>query len=88
MTILTAANTLEDFHIDSSNYTHNTFNTTLLVLNVMANVARHLDLDIHHNDTASRLYDICCDLEDFPKDEGFGSSDHYGYIQAAKREFE
>ncbi len=70
-------------------YIHNnTFNTTHLVLNVMANVARHLGLDVNDPDTATRLYDICCDLEDFPKDEGFGSSDHYGYIQAAKREFE
>lgn len=72
----------------NSNYSQNTFNTTHLVLNVMENVARHLDLDIHRNETASKLYDICCDLEDFPEDEGFGSSDHYGYIQQAKREFE
>jgi len=71
-----------------SKYEQNDFNTTLLVLNVMANVARKLDLDVNNDDTANRLYDICCDLESFPEDEGFGSSDHYGYIQAAKREFE
>jgi len=74
--------------LDASKYSRNDFNTTHLVLNVMSNVARHLDLDVNDDDTANRLYDICCDLEDFPKDEGFGSSDHYGYIQAAKREFE
>ena len=86
MSILTAANTLEDFHADLSNYTRNKFNTTLLVLNVMATVARVLEVDIHRNDIADTLYWICCDLEDFPKDEGFGTSDHYSYVQRAREE--
>ena len=86
MSIMTAANTLEDFHADLSHFTVNKWNTTLLVRNVMENVARHLKVDIHRNDVADTLYWICCDLEDFPKDEGFGSSDHYTYIQRAKEE--
>ncbi len=71
-----------------SKYEQNGFNTTHLVLNVMATVARSVGLDINDDDTANRLYDICCDLESFPEDEGFGSSDHYSYIQQAKAEFE
>lgn len=71
-----------------SAYRYNHFGTTHLVLNVMANVARRLDLDIEDDDTADRLYSICCDLEDYPEDHGFGSSDHYGYVQAARREFD
>lgn len=86
MSIMTAANTLADFHADLSDFTVNKFNTTLLVRNVMENVARHLKVDIHDNKIADTLYWICCDLEDFPEDEGFGSSDHYTYIQRAKEE--
>lgn len=86
MSILTAANTLEDFHADLSDYTRNKFNTTLLVLNVMATVARVLELDIHRNDVANSLYQICCNLEDFPEDEGFGTSDHYSYVKRAREE--
>jgi hypothetical protein len=86
MSILTAANTLEDFHADLSDFSVNKFNTTLLVRNVMENVARKLELDIHRNDVAASLYEICCDLEDFPKDEGFGSSDHYSYVKRAREE--
>lgn len=86
MSIMTAANTLEDFHADLSNYTRNKFNTTLLVLNVMATVARVLEVDIHRNDIADTLYWICCDLEDFPEGEGFGTSDHFSYVQRAREE--
>jgi hypothetical protein len=68
-------------------YQWNGWNTTPLVLHVMATVARVLDLDIDNGDVSNELYWICCDLEDFPEDEGFGSSDHYGYIQAAKKTF-
>lgn len=86
MSILTAANTLEDFHADLSDYTRNKFNTTLLVRNVMATVARVLEVDIHDNKIADTLYWICCDLEDFPEDEGFGTSDHYSYVKRAREE--
>jgi hypothetical protein len=86
MSIMTAANTLEDFHADLSDYTRNKFNTTLLVRNVMATVARVLEVDIHDNKIADTLYWICCDLEDFPEDEGFGTSDHYSYVQRAREE--
>lgn len=65
----------------------NRFYTTHLTLNVMATVARGLGLDLTDDDIADRLYDICCDLEDFPEDEGFGTSDHYGYFKHARSEF-
>lgn len=65
----------------------NAYHTTLLTLNVMDTVARITGLDLTDDDTADRLYDICCDLEDFPEDEGFGSSDHYSYIKHAEAEF-
>lgn len=70
-----------------SKFQINHWHTTLLVLNVMATVARILKLDLHNDEVSNELYWVCCDLEDFPKDEGFGSSDHYGYIQDAKRVF-
>lgn len=70
-----------------SDYDLNKFNTRDLVLNVMAFCARQLDLDIHDNDVAMRLYYCCCDLESFPEGEGFGSSDHWCYVQRAEQEF-
>jgi hypothetical protein len=63
------------------------YNTTDLVLNVMHNVARRLNLDIENDKVADALYDICCDLESWNEDDGFGSSDHYSYVQAARRDF-
>lgn len=71
-----------------SKFTSNGYHTTQLTLNVMATVARRLGLDIDDDDVSDKLYWICCDLESFPEDEGFGSSDHYGYIQQARREFD
>lgn len=70
-----------------SAFSSNKFNTRDLVLNVMANVARSLDLDIEDDSVADRLYWICCDLESYPEDCGFGSSDHYSYVQEARKEF-
>jgi len=70
-----------------SKYNTNGFHTTDLVLNVMWRVANHLGLDLQDDAVANRLYWICCDLESFPEGEGFGSSDAYGYIKAAEREF-
>jgi len=70
-----------------SNYEVNYWNTDLLVLNVMNTVARKLSLDIDDNEVSNKLYDICCDLEDWDEDQGFGSSDHYSYIKAAEKEF-
>lgn len=69
-------------------YEANGFRTTDLVLNVMGTVAHRLDLNIADDDVANRLYDICCDLESFPDDEGFGYSDHYSYVQTAAKEFQ
>ena len=65
----------------------NSFNTTDLTLNTMELCARVLGLDINDNDVSSRLYQICCDLESWPENEGFGSSDSYSYIQHARKEF-
>ena len=70
-----------------SNYAINKFNTTDLTLNVMANCARSLGLDIDDDKVADTLYWICCDLESYPEDCGFGSSDSYSYVQAARKEF-
>ena len=70
-----------------SNYAINKFNTTDLTLHVMANCARSLGLDIDDDKVADTLYWICCDLESYPADCGFGSSDNYSYVQAARKEF-
>jgi len=70
-----------------SKYQTNDWNTTHLTLNVMATVARHLSLDIEDDAVSDKLYWICCDLESWDDGCGFGSSDHYGYIQQAKAEF-
>jgi hypothetical protein len=70
-----------------SKHTFNEYNTTDLVLNVMATVARHLELDIEDDEVADTLYWICCDLESWDEDHGFGTSDHYSYIQEAKKAF-
>jgi hypothetical protein len=70
-----------------SNYAINKFYTTDLVLNVMANCARRLDLDIDDNDVADRLYQVCCSLESHDPDHGFGSSDMWCYVGYAEKEF-
>ena len=70
-----------------SKYMSNDWFTTQLTLSVMAIVARHLNLDLHNDTVSEKLYWICCDLEDWPADEGFGSSDHYTYIKRAEEEF-
>jgi len=63
------------------------YNTTDLVLNVMARCARSLDLDLDDDKVADELYNICCDLEDYPEDCGFGSSDAYSYVKRARETF-
>lgn len=70
-----------------SNYSRNSYNTTELTLNVMLRCAERIGKDIHDNQVADRLYDICSDLESWPEDEGFGTSDHYTYIKQAKDTF-
>lgn len=70
-----------------SKFNLNSFNTSDLVLNVMGGVARTLKLDINNDQVADELYWICCSLESFPEDEGFGSSDSYSYVQEARRVF-
>ena len=70
-----------------SNYAINKLNTTDLTLHVMGNCASRLGLDIDNDGVADALYWICCDLESFPEDSGFGSSDSYSYVQAARKEF-
>lgn len=72
---------------EPSKYERNSWNTRLLVLNVMATCARWHDLDIHNDDVADELYWICSRLEDWPEDEGFGSSDHYSFSQETIRVF-
>ena len=70
-----------------SAFDENKFNTTQLTLNVMYRCAQALGLDIDDDTVADRLYDICCGLESYPEDCGFGSSDSYSYVQEARREF-
>lgn len=70
-----------------SKFDDNGWNTRLLVLNVMATCARWHDLDIHDDKVADELYWICNGLEDWPEDEGFGSSDHYSYSRETVRVF-
>lgn len=70
-----------------SNFSQNKFYTTDLVLNVMERCASRLDLDIHDNDVADRLYQVACTLEDYPEDCGFGSSDMWCYVGYAEKEF-
>jgi hypothetical protein len=71
-----------------SKYENNGWHTTDLVLSIMERVALHLDLDINDDVVANKLYWICCDLESWDEDQGFGSSDVYGYIEQAKKEFD
>jgi len=97
VSILTAANTLADFANDPdtrrahghrwSKFDGNGWNTTDLTLSIMARVARLTTLDIHDDKVANELYWICCSLEDWPEDQGFGSSDSYGYMREAQRVF-
>ena len=61
--------------------------TTDLTLNVMNRVAERLDLNMDNDAIVEELYWVCCDLEDYPEDCGFGSSDAYSYIQLARRLF-
>lgn len=70
-----------------SSFNLNKFNTTDLTLHVMANCAFRLDLDIENDRVADALYWVCCDLESWPEDCGFGSSDHFSYVQEARRAF-
>lgn len=69
-----------------SKYRRNGWHTTDLVRNVMSDVARRLELDIHDDEVADKLYWICCDLEEWECDE-WGSSDSYSYVQEARRVF-
>lgn len=66
-------------HIDS-----NFWNTTDLVLSVMARVADRLGLVIEDNEVADKLYSICSDLESWPSECGFGTSDIRPYLTAAE----
>jgi hypothetical protein len=70
-----------------SKIAENAWNTTPLTLNVMHNIADRLGLDIQDDVVSNSLYWICCDLEDWPEHEGFGSSDSFSYIEDAKRVF-
>jgi hypothetical protein len=68
-------------------YLWNAWNTTPLTLNVMEACARHVGQDINDNEVSDKLYWICYDLELWPEDHGFGSSDHYNYFKAAEKAF-
>ena len=70
--------------IEVSDFDCNKWNTTDLVLSVMNSVANQLHLNIHDNEIANNLYDICNDLEGWPEDHGFSSSDRNTYINEAK----
>jgi hypothetical protein len=73
--------------VSGSKFEDNSWNTTDLTLNVMDRVARLTKLDILDDKVADELYWICCGLEDWPEDQGFGSSDSYGYYREAMRTF-
>lgn len=69
-----------------SKFEKNDWNTTDLVLDVMRTCARRTNQDINDDNVSDTLYWICCDLESWPEDHGFGSSDHYSYIEQAKKQ--
>ena len=76
--------------LESTSKSHwhtNYWNTTPLTLNIMEQIARRLELDKLNDEVADKLYWICYGLEDWPEDEGFGSSDSYGYTMRAREEF-
>lgn len=68
-----------------SKFNTNYWNTDHLVLNVMERCANHVQQDVQDDKVADKLYDICCDLEDWDAD--FGSSDAYTYLKDAENEF-
>lgn len=70
----------------TSHFEVNHWNTTSLTLNVMERVARQANLNISNDVVADQLYQICADLESWPTDEGFGSSDSYSYLKRAEQE--
>ena len=71
-----------------SAYEQNNFHTTQLVLNVMNICAQRAGVDNNDNDVANKLYWICCDLESYPADADFGTSDYYTYVKAAEEAFD
>lgn len=68
-------------------FDNNYFNTTDLTLSVMARVADRLGLHIEDDEVSEKLYSICSDLESWPTDEGFGTSDIYPYLRTAEDVF-
>lgn len=70
-----------------SNFHANDFHTTELTLHVMETCAFLCGLDIADDAVSNELYWICCDLESWGEDEGFGSSDSYSYVKATRRFF-
>lgn len=71
-----------------SDFEVNKWNTTDLVLSVMERCADYCQMNIHNDNVANELYWICCDLETWDEDQGFGSSDMYVYRQYAKATFQ
>ena len=69
-------------HIDT-----NYWNTTDLTLSVMSRIADRLGLDIEDSEVADKLYSICSDLESWPPECGFGSSDIHSYLTMAEDMF-
>lgn len=63
-----------------SKFDRNAWNTTDLVLSIMNRCASLWRLDIDDDAVAEELYWICCSLESWPSEEGFGSSDAYNEI--------
>lgn len=70
-----------------SDFNMNKWNTTQLTLNIMSLVARQVGVNINDDDVADKLYEICCDLESYPEDQGFGSSDSFDYYLQAQEAF-
>ena len=71
-----------------SKFSENLFHTTHLTRNIMEQIATRLELDIHDDEVSEKLYWICCNLESWPEDEGFGTSDSYSYTMEAREAFD
>ena len=70
-----------------SHYETNRWGASDLTLNVMWRCARAINADLNDDKISEILYWICCDLDDYPEDQGFGSSDSTPYILDTERIF-
>lgn len=62
----------------------NPYYTTDLTWSVMSIVANRIGANIDNKEVMDVIYGICSDLESFPEDCGFGSSDINSYVRRAE----